>query len=338
MNVPLEIAAASVALDPDAMVMQRISAHTGATHWSGRVTAPRHCSAVATNASATSAETTKCEYQFDLAMDEVSTADFATWFSPRAAKRPWYRILTSNPESSSEHTPGAGSLLGLQATGILRIGRINWRQISATQISTQLELDRGKLSLSSLSGRVMQGSHQGNWVIDLNRSSDTSGIRFRGTGKLQNISLEQLSTVMNETWITGGASGSYEIKGADLLNLTAGYEGKLHFVMRNGTLPRIEIANSPSALPVQRFSGELTFADGTCKLTDGLLESQDNVYKVSGTATSRNNLDFIFSGADDRSWVITGSLADPHTAPSHPAEAKRSEADAKVPLPQVSHK
>jgi AsmA protein len=338
MNVPLEIAAATVSLDPDVLIMQRISAHTGATHWNGRVTAPRHCSSAAANASAASPETRKCEYQFDLTADELSTADLATWFSPRAVKRPWYRILSPNSDSPSERAPGTDSLLALQATGNLRIGRINLKQTTATQVSTQLELDRGKLSLSSLHGRILQGFHQGNWVIDLNRSKAASGIRFRGTGTLQNVSLEQLSTIMNDAWIAGSASGTYEIKGTDLRNLMAGYEGKLQFVMRNGSFPHIEIAGAPAALPVQRFSGELAFADGACKLTGGLLESEDNTYKVSGTATSRSNLDFTLTGANDRSWIITGSLADPHTAAGVPAEVKRTEADAKVPLPQVNQK
>jgi hypothetical protein len=184
----------------------------------------------------------------------------------------------------------------------------------------------------------MQGSHQGNWAIDLNRGSAASGIRFRGTGTLLNISLDQLSTVMNDAWISGSASGNYEIKGNDFRNLLSASDGKLQFVMRNGSLPRIEIAGAPAPLPVQRFSGALAFADGAWSLTGGLLESQDSVYKVSGTATSRNKLDFILTGADDRSWNITGSLADPHTAASVPTEVKRTEADAKVPLPQVNHK
>jgi hypothetical protein len=338
MNVPLEIAAATVSLEPDALIMQRLSARTGATHWSGRVTAPRHCSVAATNVPAPSTEAAKCEYRFDLTADELSTADLATWFSPRATKRPWYRILTPKSDSLSERTPGAESLLVLQATGNLRIGRVNLEQTSATQVSTQLELDRGKLSLSSLHGRILQGIHQGNWVIDLNRSRAASGIRFRGTGTLQNVSLEQLSEVMNDAWIAGSASGTYEIKGTDLRNLMAGYEGKLQFVMRNGSFPHIEIAGSPAALPVQRFSGELAFADGACNLTGGLLESEDNIYKVSGTAISQNNLDFTLTGANERSWIITGSLADPHTAAGVPAEVKRTEADAKVPLPQVNHR
>jgi hypothetical protein len=344
MNVPLDIAAASLSLDPNALSVQRVSAHIGATQWSGQVRAPRHCPppAVIGTASATvpSTEATRCayQYQFDLSADELSTADFATWFSPQAAKRPWYRILSPNSNNASERGQGGSSLLALRAKGNLRVGRINFRQISATQVSTQLDLDRGKLFLSSLRGRLMQGSHQGNWSIDLNRGSAASGTRFRGTGTLLNISLDQLSTVMNDAWISGSASGNYEIKGNDFRNLLSASDGKLQFVMRNGSLSRIEIAGSPAPLPVQRFSGALAFADGAWSLTGGMLESKDRVYKVSGTATSRNKLDFILTGADDRSWNVTGSLADPHTAASVPTEVKRTEADAKVPLPQVNHK
>ena len=45
LNTPIEIASAAMSLTPDAVSMQKISARTGSTHWSGGVTAPRHCAA-----------------------------------------------------------------------------------------------------------------------------------------------------------------------------------------------------------------------------------------------------------------------------------------------------
>ena len=45
LNTPIEIASAAMSLTPDAVSMQKISARTGDTHWSGGVTAPRHCAA-----------------------------------------------------------------------------------------------------------------------------------------------------------------------------------------------------------------------------------------------------------------------------------------------------
>ena len=47
LNTPIEISSAAISLAPDAVLMQKISARTGSTHWSGRLTAPRHCAPTA---------------------------------------------------------------------------------------------------------------------------------------------------------------------------------------------------------------------------------------------------------------------------------------------------
>src|SRR5258708_16131050 len=44
LNTPIEIASATISLDPDAVRIEKISARTESTHWSGRIMAPRHCS------------------------------------------------------------------------------------------------------------------------------------------------------------------------------------------------------------------------------------------------------------------------------------------------------
>ena len=119
LNTPIEIGSATMSLTPDAVLLQKISAHTGSTHWSGGVTAPRHC------------VTPNCVYQFDLTADQFSTEDLAEWFTPQSSKRPWYRILSSVPQ-------GASPLLTLQAHGSLHVGRFEMKKVSATQVATHL--------------------------------------------------------------------------------------------------------------------------------------------------------------------------------------------------------
>ena len=92
LNTPIEIGSATMSLVPDAVTVDKISARTGSTHWSGEVTAPRHCAVP------------PCVFQFDLTADQLSTGDLAEWFTPHPAKRPWYRIL--NPSSNPDERTG----------------------------------------------------------------------------------------------------------------------------------------------------------------------------------------------------------------------------------------
>ncbi len=318
LNTPIEIGSATLSLTPDTVLMQKISARTGSTHWSGGVTAPRHCSVPS------------CAYEFDLTADQLSTGDFTEWFTPHSAKRPWYRILNSG------ESHGASPLLAIQAHGNLHVGRFGLKKMVATQLATQVDLDRGKIRLTGLRGQLLQGTHQGNWIIDVsNRDGATHDapsplMRYHGSGTLQNISLAQVGTLMNDEWITGTADGNFDLDGSgdSFRELPARSEGKLQFVMRNGSLTHVEIPGPEGPLPVHRFAGELHLKKGAWELSAGRLESRDGVYQVSGTASPDGGFDFVLTRGDERSWTVTGTLAKPHVG-----TARSTEADAKTVKP-----
>src|SRR6266436_3926442 len=230
LNTPIEIASATMSLDPDAVRMEKISARTGSTHWIGGVTAPRHCAApVASPVVVLGAALTvvpgvvpgtapTCVFQFDLTADQLSTGDLAEWFTPHRAKRPWYRILNSN--SSSNEPLGPSPLLAIQAHGNLHVDRFGLKKVSATQVATQVEVDRGKITLTALRAQLLQGTHQGNWSIDVsnhdvsNHDASTQPVRYHGTGTLQDISLAQVGGLMNDDWISGTAAGNFDLDGS----------------------------------------------------------------------------------------------------------------------------
>ena len=112
LNTPIEISSAAITLAPDAVLMQKISARTGSTHWSGGVTAPRHCAPTGIVPGSVPGSLPNCVFQFDLTADQLSIGDLAEWFTPHPAKRPWYRILNSN----SNQPLGPSPLLAIQAT------------------------------------------------------------------------------------------------------------------------------------------------------------------------------------------------------------------------------
>jgi len=352
LNTPIEIASATVSLDPDAVRIDKISARTGSTHWSGGVTSPRHCAAPVVAAGvvpiaalgATAGKVPTCVFQFDLTADQLSTGDLAEWFTPRPAKRPWYRILNSN--SNSNEPLGPSPLLAIQAHGNLHVGRFGLKKVSASQVAAQVEIDRGKIIFTALRAQLLQGTHQGNWIIDVsnhdvsNHDASNQPARYHGTGTLQDISLAQVGTLMNDDWISGTAGGNFDLDGSgdSFRQLLERSDGKLQFVMRNGSLPHIEIPGSAAPLPVHRFAGELRLKKGAWELSAGRLESRDGTYQVKGTASPSGGFDFVLTRGDEQSWTLTGTLAKPHVTPvghreTNRTEARRTAADAETVKP-----
>lgn len=302
-NTPIVISAATVVLGPETFSMQKLSALTGSTHWSGSIGSPRHCSPA-------------CAFQFDLTADQLSSEDVAEWFIPHPAKRPWYRILnTGDPE-------GPSPFLALRAHGNLRVARLELKRMLATQVATQLTVDRGKFTMTNLRATMLQGTHQGNWSVD----ASVRPPRYQGSGTLENISLAQLGALMNDPWIIGNAEGSFNLdtSGRSFRELLGNSESTVQFAMRNGSLTHVQIPGTHVPLSVYRFAGDLRAKKGVWELSDGRLESRDGLYQVNGTAGLDKGLNFLLTRSDEQSWSLTGTLTKPHVTPAN-QEMSRTE-------------
>lgn len=310
LNTPIEIASATVVLASDDASLQQISVRMGETHWTGSVRAPRRCAPT-------------CLYQFDLSADLLSTAEIAQWFTQRHEPRPWYRTLGSNEQT------GPSPLLALRAHGNLHVGRFEIKKALATELTTELTADRGKITLDHLKAGFLQGTHQGHWSID----SSTNPPRYRGTGTLENVSLDRFSTLMNDGWITGTADGSFDVdaSGTGFREMLTNSTGRLQFVMRNGSFTRIALPGMSGSLPVHRFSGDLRLKDGAWQLSAGRLESRYGLYQIKGTSSPISGLNFLFTRGDEKSWTLKGSLAKPQVVPPEQEVSRtETEADTKV--------
>lgn len=308
LNTPLEITAATVTLGPELTSVEKLSARTGDTHWSGSVRAQRHCAP-------------NCRYEFELAADRLSASDLAEWLAPHAAKRPWYRILSSGDQA------GPSPLVGLRARGSLRVAEFAMKKALATQLTTELTADRGKVTLSHLHGQFLQGVHEGVWTID----ASAQPVELRGTGTLQNLSLDRLGALMNDAWISGNAGGTFEVKtsGVSFREMLANADGRLQFTMRNGAFAHVEIPGTPAPLPAYRFSGNLWLKDDKWQLSAGRLESRDGLYLVSGTS-SAGALDFTLKRGDEQSWDLSGTLAKPHAEPANQEISRKAKPEAEI--------
>jgi hypothetical protein len=136
---------------------------------------------------------------------------------------------------------------------------------------------------------------------------------------------------MDDDWISGSADGTFDISGAtdSFHSLPARTDGRLQFVMRNGTLPHLEIPGSPVPLPVHRFTGELGLQKGVWQLSAGRLETRDGLYQVSGTASPGSAFNFILTRGDEQSWVVSGTLTKPEVAPARRTVARRIDTNVK---------
>ena len=306
LNTPIEIASATVTLGPDLTTIDKLSARTGDTRWTGSVRLPRHCAP-------------NCKYEFDLDADRLSSADLGDWFTPHPSTRPWYRILNSN----SDDQTGPSPLLKAQAHGQLHVAQFAIGKTPATQVSTELTANHGKIVLTRLQAQFLQGQHLGDWTID----ASIHPPEYRGTGTLQDISLDRLSTLMNDAWITGTATGTFDVRtsGISSHELLTRADGSLHFAMRNGSFAHVAIPGAPAPFPVSRFTGGLRVKDGTWQLSAGKLQSRDGLYLMSGSS-STGSLDFTLTRGDEHSWNLTGTLAKPLVKP---ASEEISRKDAK---------
>ena len=302
LNPSIEIASAVLKVDPETVSLEKISAQTGDTHWNGAVRVPRSC------------DPEGCVFQFDLGADELSSGGLAEWFGPRPTKRPWYRILTSSEQQRKS------PLLAIRARGRLGIQRLTLKEVEASQIVAQVDLDRGKIALTGLRGQVFQGTHQGDWIIDASAMPP----RYQAQGQLQNISMAQLSAAMNDAWATGTTDGRFELttSGVNFSDLLGRAEGALLFTMRNGTLPHVELPGGTKPFPVHLFAANLKVKNGTWKLSMGKLESRDGIYQVSGTASPVSGLDLILTRGNEQSWNISGTLLKPNVAHATRTEAR----------------
>ena len=303
-NPPIDITSAIMKLDADTVTLDKIAARTGDTHWTGSVMAPRHCAPEG------------CVFQFDLGADQLSSAGLVEWFTPSPTQRPWYRILAFAPPE------GKSPLLAMRARGRVRVNRLTLKKVIASEITGQVDLDRGKISLTGLRAQVFQGSHQGNWVVD----ASTLPPHYQSVGNLQNVSMAELSAAMNDPWATGSADGKFTLttSGDTFADVLAHADGDLQFTMHNGTLTHVELPEAGKPFPVHLFSGELKVKSGSWKLNAGRLQSHDGMYLVSGTAAPGTGLNLLMTRGDEQAWNVTGTLLKPKFV-----RAVRTEARAK---------
>jgi AsmA family/AsmA-like C-terminal region len=314
MQKPIEVSSAQLFLTHDGVRVEKLIADAAAARWTGSLALPRGCGTPAL-----------CLIRFNLTTDEVGLSDlYESLGSPRE-KRPWYQLL-STPQSQAP-----SFLDSLRASGKINAGSLLIHGLTATRVSSALDLDHGKLTISNLSADFLGGEYRGDWHADFTASAPV----YAGTGTMTGISLQQIADAMHDPWVSGKASGTYQViaSGSDSAAFWQSVEGELQFDLRDSVLPHILLVNDVGPLRVDRWQGSARIARRRIEVEKGKLVSPSGAYQISGAATFGRELDFNIQrsqnskpGASSLTYDVTGTVGDPRVlvvpAPETQAQLK----------------
>jgi hypothetical protein len=303
LNVPLKISSANVVLLAEQVTVQNLVATVGESSWHGSLNLPRPC-----------ALPNNCFVHFDLHADRLATDQLNQWLNPNARKRPWYRFLTSDSQA------GPSLLVRMRATGHLGADHLSVKNLVATKVSANVTLENGRCTASDLRADIFGGKHTGEWKADFLTRPPV----YTGTGKVEHLTLGQLSEAMHDGWITGTATASYEAKtsGMSAADLFSSADATLLVDAHDGTLPHIELSEQSGPLHLHHFAAKLILHDSVFEIRDGKLETPGAIYELSGTASLKQTLDLKLIRNGAPGFSITGPLTRPRVAPSAAQEAE----------------
>jgi uncharacterized protein involved in outer membrane biogenesis len=303
-NAPLEIASGTVVLTPNNINVLYLSGSLGTTQWKGAVAMPRPC--VPPDA---------CSVHFDLRADQLATDELNQIVNPAAAKRPWYKFL-----SSSAVIGGKSYLATLEASGKLATNRLDVHGLTAMRVSGNVEMNRGKLRISDLHGDVLGGKHSGELRADFTGKVP----EYSGTGTLDQIVLGQLGDLMHDAWVTGTASLNYKASasGVSAAELFSSASATVLVDAHDGTLAHLALPNSAPPLRMHSFSDRMVLRRGVFEIQEGKLETPSGIYQVSGKASLGRVLDVKLARDGAHGFNISGTLNSPKVSPATNAETE----------------
>lgn len=288
LNAPLVIHKAELTLDADSISVKDLDASAGETNWRGSMLIPRPC-----------APPGSCSIQFRLRSPEVSAAALNNLLNPMAAKKPWYKFFAAG---DSHHS----FFLNANATGKLAIDKLTLHGSTCDHFSTDLDLEKGKLTLANMRGDLLGGRALGDWNADFSARPPA----YTGSGSFEGTSLAEVAELMHDGWIDGSGSATYRFQGSgwSFQDLLDSAELGANFTIKDGVFPHVVLTANSSPLHARTFSGRIALRDGSFSLEDAKLESATGVYNVSGTASLTGALKLKMAGENLSSYTLSGTL------------------------------
>ena len=303
LDEPLQVASANVFLAADQVDVKNLSASLAGSAWHGSLSLPRQCPVPGT-----------CPVHFDLHADMIATDELGKLLSAGSRGQPWYRFLSSTPQ------PSVPYVRGLLASGNLSANRVIIHKLAASRVSANVELGAGVLRLLDLQADVLGGRHSGEWTADFS----TKPPAYSGSGTFAKVALPQLAEATHDPWITGSADGTYHASasGWTLADLLSSANASLEMTAFNGTLPHLTLASGGGPLLLRRFDGRWVLRNSRLEIQEGKLDTPSGIYQLSGTASLGRVLDLKLTRNGMPSFVITGTVTQPHVAQPTAAETQ----------------
>jgi AsmA-like C-terminal region/AsmA family len=303
-EAPVEVISADMRLLPDSVRIEKLNAKAADSVWTGSLEMPRGCGIPS-----------QCEIHFNLKSNQAAMSDLSAWLRPSPKTRPWYRVL-----EPSAVTPSF--FANLRASGQIAAEHFQMHGVAATHVAARLAVDSGKLSIADMTAVLLGGTYRGNWQTDFGVAPPVS----TSSGNIDGASLAGIAEMMKDPWISGTASGSYQLTatGATASEFWQSAEGSLHFDARNGALPRVSLED-PEALTFARFSGQVRLHAREIDIRNAKLDTTAGAFELSGTASSKRELQFklLPAGGGAAGYAISGTLAQPRVSTLSSAEQAR---------------
>jgi hypothetical protein len=304
---PLKIASARIALAPTEVAAQDIVASTGPLAFRASFVRPRGCAPGA-----------DCAVQFSLSTEQVALDDLNRLLNPRLRSEPWYRRLAGGGSDATS------AVMRFTAHGRVNAARLLVKNVTAQNVSADVQLAPGVVALSKATAQVLGGNVSGEWRGEFGGAAPS----YSGSGSADRIQMAQLAAVMGDGWAAGTLHGSWRLtlSGWDARELVRSAAGSLDFDWRDGTLRHLTLAAASSeatvaagtpAAPLRlvRFAGRATLRGSVLTLEQSRMETRDGIYTVSGTASAGRALALRFA-APAHTYEVGGTLAEPRVEAS----------------------
>jgi len=288
LNAPLDIRNANLIIAKDAVRAQNINAAAGGSQWHGSLVVPRPCRTPG-----------DCTLQFNLHSGEVTAASLNNLFNPSARKQSWYKFLSLVDKPLPY-------LLQARAVGRMTIDKLGLGDSISSQVSGDVTLDQGKLTIANLRSTALGGAVAGEFKADFLAKPPM----YRGSGDLEDISLDRISALMHDGWAEGTGSAHYEFRGAgwSLQELFASIDLTSSFAIEDARFPHVVLTSQGGPLQVKAFSGKLALRDGTFSFQDAKLDGPEGIYTVSGTASLAGALKLKMVSEGTSGYDLSGTL------------------------------
>jgi len=176
-------------------------------------------------------------------------------------------------------------LQGIAANGTLKVGKLVFRGLNASDVAATLKVDKGRLDVSTLTAALYEGKLAG--VLYADAKGNQAGAKL----SLAGISIEpMLADVAGKSDLSGRGSIALDLKtaGGTAQSWTRGLDGSLQLRLRDGAIKGINIAQTLREIKASIQGSRVEAASAPRQTDFSALEADVSFAKGIGTVRRLN--------------------------------------------------